>query len=99
MNTLSVRALDRSATPAVFVGRDAVMSRLGAAVKHAGDGRGSTLVIRGDAGIGKSRITLELEAVALRAGFRTLRGACFPGDRAVPSAWVSDMLHPNAFQC
>ena len=23
---------------------------------------------------------------------RTLRGACFPGDRAVPSAWVSDML-------
>ena len=77
---------NRPIARSVFVGRDDVMARLGAVVKQAALGRGSTLVIRGDAGVGKSRVTLELEAVALTAGFRTLRGTCYPGDRAVPSA-------------
>jgi len=82
----------RMTTSSLFVGREAVMTLPGAALRRAADGQGATLVIPGDAGIGKSRITHELEAVANTAGMRTLRGACFPGDRAVPSAWVADML-------
>jgi hypothetical protein len=67
-------------TSSSFVGREGVMTLLGAALTRAVvDGQGATLVIRGDAGIGKSRVTLELEAVANTAGMRTLRGACFPG--------------------
>ena len=53
-------------TSSLFVGREAVMSLLGAALSRAADGQGATLVIRGDAGIGKSRVTHELEAAGER---------------------------------
>ena len=61
-----------------FVGREGVMTLLGAALRRAADGQGATLVIRGDAGIGKSRVTHELEAVANTAAHANVARRMLP---------------------
>jgi len=73
----------------VFVGRDATMRVLTAELDKAVGGHGSTLIVAGEAGSGKTRVTLELETLARARGIRTFRGTCFQEDRSVPSAWVS----------
>jgi class 3 adenylate cyclase len=50
------------ATP--LVGRDHEMARLGAVVDELAAGRGQVLLITGDAGLGKTRLLSELEAIA-----------------------------------
>ena len=60
----------------VFVGRDAVMSRLGAAVRHAADGRGSTLGI-----VGYGRVGREVARRAAPFGCRILAANRSPRDR------------------
>jgi len=82
----------------VFVGRDATMRVLTAELDKAVGGHGSTLIVAGEAGSGKTRVTLELETLARARGIRTFRGTCFQEDRSVPSAWVSDMLRQLAWQ-
>ena len=53
-----------------FVGRSAELAQLGAALAScAGGGTGGTVFVRGDAGIGKSRLVGELRARAIAAGF------------------------------
>ena len=59
-----------------FVGRAAALERLTAALDAAGSGRGSTVLVGGEAGIGKSRVTAELAARAGRQGWLVLAGRC-----------------------
>ena len=58
---------------APFVGRVAALERLAGALAAAGSGRGSTVLVGGEAGIGKSRVAAELAA---RAATRV--GSCWP---------------------
>lgn len=46
----------------------------------------------GEAGVGKSRLAAEGARRAAERGFRTLRGACFDSDRALPFAPLLDLL-------
>jgi class 3 adenylate cyclase len=60
---------------AQFVGRAAELAQLGAALASCAEGgAGGTIFVRGEAGIGKSRLVGELRARALAAGF-----ACHTG--------------------
>ncbi len=59
----------REAAPA-FVGRRAELRQFGAVLDAClEDGRGQTIYVRGEAGIGKTRLTDEFLALARRAGF------------------------------
>jgi DNA-binding CsgD family transcriptional regulator/Flp pilus assembly protein TadD len=75
-----------------FVGRRhelaAVLDRLAAAW----EGHGSTLVLIGEAGIGKSRLVAEAAVHAGRQGFLVLQGVCFETDGALPYAPLLDLV-------
>src|SRR5579862_3994925 len=57
-----------------FVGRQSELATLDAAWRHAAAGRGTTLFLSGEAGIGKSRIVSELSATIGAQGGRVLFG-------------------------
>jgi hypothetical protein len=51
-----------------FVGRDAELERFGAALERAAQGQGSVLRLRGEPGIGKTRLVLPGPRLVLTAG-------------------------------
>jgi len=55
-------------------------------------GRGGVLVVTGDAGIGKSRLLLELRALAERGGIRWLEGRCVSYGESLPYWPLRDLL-------
>ncbi|MDX2162239.1 MAG: tetratricopeptide repeat protein [bacterium] len=57
-----------------FVGREAEMAALSTALDAALDGRGSAMLIRGESGVGKSRLLDELRIQALVKGAVAVRG-------------------------
>ena len=69
------RVATRVSSP-LFIGRQAELATLTEAVDRAAEGTASTILIGGDAGIGKSRLVAELEAYAQRRGAIVLEGGC-----------------------
>ncbi len=59
-----------------FVGRQEVMAHLTRAVENAVAGRGSVLMLRGEAGIGKTRCALELSRIVVHRGRSVWFGRC-----------------------
>ena len=68
----------------VVVGRHEELDLLQAALDEAREGRGRLVLIRGEAGVGKSRLTLQLEAAARSAGMQVLRGRAAASSSSVP---------------
>ena len=65
----------RLATRMAFIGREAELAQLSRIVERCREsGRGSAVVLRGEAGIGKTRLVEELTSLAAAHGFRTHRG-------------------------
>lgn len=62
----------------MVVGRDRELELLARRLEEARDGSGGLLFLVGEAGIGKSRLTREVEARARDAGMRVLRGRAVP---------------------
>lgn len=60
-----------------LIGRDAEHARLLQSLNLAASGRGSVLVLAGEAGIGKTRLAEEALAVARGRGWQTLVGRCY----------------------
>jgi DNA-binding CsgD family transcriptional regulator len=70
-----------------LIGRGAEQARLEAALDAAVAGRGSTFIVGGEAGIGKSRLVGRLAETARGRGATVLSGACLPaGSGAIPYA-------------
>jgi len=69
-----------------FVGREAELRLLTDAVADARAGRGRLVVVSGEAGIGKSRLTDEVAAHAKALGVRVLWGRCWEAGGA-PAFW------------
>jgi hypothetical protein len=67
-----------------FVGRGAEMGRLRARLRDLAAGRGGVVMISGEAGIGKTRFTEELAAVAGAEGAEVMSGRCFEGPCSPP---------------
>jgi tetratricopeptide (TPR) repeat protein len=61
-----------------FVGRVKELDALERLLSDTSDGRGSAVLIAGEAGIGKSRLVSELERRARERGMRVLSGECVP---------------------
>jgi class 3 adenylate cyclase len=76
-------ALTQAVCP-VMVGREDELSRLEDALLAAHRGDGQVVVIAGDAGVGKTRLTGEVQARAERVGFTVLRGGCSEAELALP---------------
>ena len=84
-------AMARARTTADLVGRRGELSRGLALFRKVASGRGTTLWILGEAGIGKTRLCEGLLAQAAAEGASTLRGAAFPAPGA-PFAAVIEAL-------
>ncbi|MFC4466375.1 helix-turn-helix transcriptional regulator [Streptomyces xiangluensis] len=67
-----------------LVGRGPELDLLTEAGRSAGEGRGSSVFVLGEPGIGKSRLVEEAAATAVRTGLRVLRGRAASAGRAVP---------------
>jgi tetratricopeptide (TPR) repeat protein len=76
----------------VVVGRHEELDVLQAALDAARAGRGRLVLLRGGAGVGKSRLTLQLEAAARSAGMRVLRGRAAASSSSVPFRPVAEAL-------
>ena len=74
--------------PSLF-GREAELERAKRALAGAKAGNGSLLLLRGEAGIGKSSLARELAALAETSGVRVLWGRCWEVGGAMPYwPWV-----------
>jgi tetratricopeptide (TPR) repeat protein/DNA-binding CsgD family transcriptional regulator len=77
--------------PAI-IGRTLHLEALSQTLEQARGGVGQTVLISGDAGIGKSRLVAEAKARAVKSGFQILQGNCFESDQALPYAPMIDLL-------
>ncbi|MDO8671529.1 MAG: DUF2791 family P-loop domain-containing protein [Dehalococcoidia bacterium] len=78
----------RAASP--FVGRDNELRGLVTRLDRAAEGKGSTIFLTGQPGIGKTRLVREALAVARKHGFRVLEGRAFPLETGLAYAPVVD---------
>ncbi len=83
----------RRVSSAVLVGRDDELSRLRAALRRAVAGSPATVVVAGEAGVGKTRLVLELAREAEVAGAAVLVGGCLDvGGDTLPYAPLAEAL-------
>ncbi len=79
----------------VFVGRRSELADVTAAYDRAAAGEASTILVSGEAGVGKSRFLVAFAAAAHEAGAIVLRGACVElGQGILPYAPVVEALRP-----
>lgn len=78
--------VEQSVVCPVLIGRDAPLSAVLHTLDRARASHGSTLLVSGEAGIGKSRLVRAMVERARSLGFVTLQGSCFEADRAHPHA-------------
>jgi class 3 adenylate cyclase len=67
-----------------LIGREAELARAAQAAEQAREGRGRVLVISGEPGIGKTRLSRELAVAARAMGFQTLAASAFDSDGMPP---------------
>src|SRR5688572_475126 len=84
--------------PALFnlplIGRSAELALLGQALAAAVGGRGATVVLSGEGGIGKTRLALAIAEQAERRGCQVATGRAYPVETGVPYALFADALLP-----
>src|SRR5262245_12578969 len=84
-------------TEVSLVGRGVELDLLRSALDTAWTGHPRLLLVRGEAGIGKSRLIAEGAAEAARRGGRVLVGQCHESDQALPfGPWVDLLRTPRA---
>lgn len=89
--------MSRPPWAAPFVGRRDEKDRLDAARTAAAGGSGGTVLVTGDAGIGKTRLVSELAQRAQALGARVLLGRCLDlVGSGVPYLAMAEALHPLA---
>jgi predicted ATPase len=86
------RSINQSLVCPKTIGRTPELDALGSLVGQAKEGRGQVVLLRGEAGIGKSRLVAETKACAARLDFLLLQGNCFRSDRFFPYAPLLELL-------
>jgi DNA-binding CsgD family transcriptional regulator/tetratricopeptide (TPR) repeat protein len=76
----------------VLIDRSAELAALTAALEAAAEGRGGTVFVTGDAGIGKSRLARDLSVQAAAQGFHVLTGRGTESTVPVPYRPVAEAL-------
>jgi hypothetical protein len=75
-----------------FVGRKAPLRRLEARVTEAREGRGGVVFVRGEPGIGKTRLLEEFAARAHGRDATVLAGRCVQGESSLPYGPIAEAL-------
>src|SRR3954471_2863487 len=95
MDTASPRhrlpRMTRTLQSPVVVGRDEVLGLVARKTADVLAGHGQTLLVAGEAGIGKSRIVGTVIRQARQAGFRHAKGDINPQDQLVSLLSISDL--------
>src|SRR5437667_3802190 len=91
----TLRAMSRvgSVLCPVIVGRDDLLELVDDLVGEAAHGRGHTLFLSGQAGLGKTRLIRATIRKAIAAGLRVEGGGVAPQDREVPLASIREMAN------
>jgi DNA-binding CsgD family transcriptional regulator len=76
----------------IVIGRNTQLTVLARAFEQVGAGCGQTILVAGEAGIGKSRLVAEAKTMANRQGWRVVEGHCSEPDRVQPYAPLLDLL-------
>ncbi|HUP27383.1 MAG TPA: AAA family ATPase, partial [Chloroflexia bacterium] len=76
--------LETRYTCPVIVGREREVAALSRLWQPVQSGHGQTVLVAGEAGVGKSRLLAELEAGARHQGWNVLTGHCYPPDVNLP---------------
>ncbi|MCA1646680.1 MAG: ATP-binding protein [Chloroflexi bacterium] len=84
----------RFVSPLLF-GRSAPLAALRSALERARGGLGGTVLVTGDAGVGKSRLIATARAEALENGFQVMQAGCFEPDANVPYAPLLELFAPT----
>jgi DNA-binding CsgD family transcriptional regulator len=84
--------LDRAPWCPILIGREQYVDLLRESLEQAHARHGSTLLLSGEAGIGKSRLLREAKSIAEQVGMRVVQGACFEPDRHAPYAVLLDLV-------
>ncbi|HEX6799040.1 MAG TPA: AAA family ATPase [Ktedonobacterales bacterium] len=84
--------ITRPITCPALIGRAPYLEAVTAQLRRASEGAGHTLLVSGEAGIGKSRVLAEVEAEANRRGVACLAGNAYEADHDVPFAPLTDLL-------
>ncbi|MGW4063914.1 ATP-binding protein [Amycolatopsis sp. NPDC004747] len=87
----------RAAAPGL-VGRAAELARLGELWRTAAAGRAGFVLVRGDAGVGKTRLVTELAGLARAEGAVVAAGRCFGTPGRLALAPVAEWLRTPAVQ-
>ncbi|SEF34869.1 transcriptional activator domain-containing protein [Amycolatopsis pretoriensis] len=88
----------RRAAATALVGRAAELARLGERWHAAAAGRAGVVLVRGDPGVGKTRLVTELAGLARAEGAVVATGRCFGSAGRLPLAPVADWLRTPALQ-
>jgi DNA-binding CsgD family transcriptional regulator/tetratricopeptide (TPR) repeat protein len=75
-----------------FVGRAGELDLLGATFDEVGEGRAATVLVGGDAGVGKTRLVQEFCEQARGRGSLAATGVCVPADGGLPYGPVVGIL-------
>ncbi len=75
-----------------FVGRTKEMTSLTMLWEQTMQGRGKTVFIRGESGVGKTRLTEELAALVRWSGGIPLHGNCYEPERGLPLQPIREIL-------
>src|SRR5713101_5957275 len=86
------RSINRPLLCSKIIGRAPELAALGSFVEQAKEGRGQIALLRGEAGIGKSRLVAEIKAYAAGLDFLLLQGNCFRSDHFFPYAPLLELL-------
>lgn len=79
-----------------FVGRVPERRRVDAALAGVVDGHGAVVVVRGEPGVGKSRLVAQSVDPAQATGVRVLHGGAQPGEQTRPFGVAIDLLRISA---
>jgi len=75
-----------------FVGREHELSLLNQQWEQVQEGQGAAVLVRGEAGVGKSRLLAEFVERLRWQGARVLEGKCYQFERALPYQPIADAL-------
>jgi predicted ATPase len=83
---------EKSVVSPVLIGRVSELQAPHLLVEQTKVGQGQTVLISGEAGVGKSRLVSEVTTYAVMQGFGRLQGNCFQPDAVCPYAPFIDLL-------
>lgn len=88
-------SLEKSYVCPVVIGRDGEIALLERVLEQVRGGHGQTVLVAGEAGIGKSRLVATVRAHAEGLGFPSFQGQCFEADAAYPYAPLVDLVRTH----